>query len=82
MIACSTLTQWVGQTGVQLQPLVDVLCEMVLAQGVIHAEETLVQMLAPGEKKTHRGYVWAYCSTPFSTLKAVITIRTGRLTAV
>lgn len=29
-------------------------------------------MLAPGEKKTHRGYVWAYCSTPFSSLKAVV----------
>src|SRR3546814_5179329 len=59
-IARSTLAQWVGQTGVQLQPLVDALREQVLAQGVIHADETPVQMLAPGEKKTHRAYVWAY----------------------
>ena len=29
-------------------------------------------MLAPGEKKTHRAYVWAYCTTPFSALKAVV----------
>lgn len=72
MIARSTLAQWVGQTGVQLQPLVDALRETVLAQGVIHADETPVQMLAPGEKKAHRAYVWAYCSTPFSTLKAVV----------
>ncbi|MNT14711.1 Transposase IS66 family protein [compost metagenome] len=71
-IARSTLAQWVGQTGVQLQPLVDALRETVLAQGVIHADETPVQMLAPGEKKTHRAYVWAYCTTPFSALKAVV----------
>ncbi|MNV62651.1 Transposase IS66 family protein [compost metagenome] len=56
----------------QLQPLVDALREAVLAQRVIHADETPVQMLAPGEKKTHRAYVWAYSSTPFSALKAVV----------
>ncbi len=71
-IARSTLAQWVGQTGVQLQPLVDALRETILAQGVIHADETPVQMLAPGQKKTHRAYVWAYCTTPFSPLKAVV----------
>ena len=49
-ITRSTLAQWVGQTGVQLQPLVDVLRETVLDQGVIHADETPVQMLAPGQK--------------------------------
>ncbi|WP_248694596.1 IS66 family transposase [Pseudomonas fulva] len=68
----STLAQWVGQTGVQLQPLVDALREAVLGQRVMHADETPVQMLAPGEKKTHRAYVWAYCTTPFSALKAVV----------
>ncbi len=46
--------------------------EAVLNQGVIHADETPVQMLAPGEKKTHRAYVWAYSTTPFSALKAVV----------
>ncbi|KFE46852.1 IS66 family transposase [Pseudomonas congelans] len=71
-IARSTLAQWVGQTGVQLQPLVEALREAVLAQRVVHADETPVQMLAPGEKKTHRAYVWAYCTTPFSALKAVV----------
>lgn len=68
----STLAQWVSQTGVQLQPLVDALREVVLAQRVVHADETPVQMLAPGEKKTHRAYVWAYSTTPFSSLKAVV----------
>ncbi len=70
-IARSTLAQWVAQTGVQLQPLVDALRETVLAQGVIHADETPVQMLPPGEK-THRAYAWAYCTTPNSALKAVV----------
>lgn len=44
----STLAQWVGRCGVQLQPLVDALRDMVLEQNVVHADETPVQMLAPG----------------------------------
>ena len=44
----------------------------MLNQGVIHADETAVQMLAPGEKKTRRAYVWAYSTTPFSALKAMV----------
>lgn len=39
---------------------------------MIHADETPVQMLAPGEKKIHRAYVWADCTTPFSALQAVV----------
>ena len=56
----------------QLQPLVDALREAVLGQRVIHADETPVQMLTPGEKKTHRAYVWAYSTTHFADLKAVV----------
>lgn len=44
----------------------------MLAEDVIHEDETPVQMLAPGEKKTHRAYVWAYSATPFSAPKAVV----------
>ena len=68
----STLGQWVGQTGVQLQPLDDAAREAVLAKRVVHADETPLQMLAPGEKKIHRAYVWAYSSMPLSALKAVV----------
>jgi transposase len=71
-IARSTLADWVGQTGVQLQPLVDALKETLFDQAVMHADETPVPMLAPGEKKTQRAYIWAYCSTPFSAFKAVV----------
>jgi transposase len=35
VIPRSTLAQWVGQTGVKLQPLVDALREEVLAQRVV-----------------------------------------------
>src|SRR5690606_12570477 len=68
----STLAQWVGQCGVQLQPLVDALRQTLLQQTVLHADETPVQMLKPGNGKTHRAYLWSYCSTAFDPMKAVI----------
>src|SRR5690554_5898692 len=66
----STLAEWVGACGVQLQPLADALRNTLLEHNVLHADETPVSMLAPGKKKTHKAYVWAYCTTPFSNLKA------------
>lgn len=68
----STLVQWVGTTGVQLQPLVDALRDVVLGQQVIRADETPVRMLAPGSKKTHRSYVWAYATSQFYETAAVV----------
>lgn len=73
----STLGQWVGMCGVQLQPLVDALKAHVLRHGVLHADETPVQMLSPGIKpgekgKTHRAYIWAYSPGAFEDLRAVI----------
>jgi transposase len=68
----STLAQWVGACGVQLQPLVDALRDAVLQHNVVHADETPVQMLTPGAKKTHRAYVWAYATSPFADLNAVV----------
>lgn len=68
----STLAQWVGVTGAQLQPLVDALRNVVFGQQVIHADETPVQMLVPGSKKTHRSYVWAYATSQFSNVAAVV----------
>ena len=71
-IARSTLADWVGRCGVALQPLVDALRESLVTHPVLHADETPVQMLAPGKKKTHRAYVWAYASTTFSDVKGVV----------
>lgn len=47
----STLAQWVGICGVQLQPLVDALKGEILSHAVLHADETPVEMLKPGNKK-------------------------------
>jgi transposase len=44
----STLAQWVGVCGVQLQPLVDAMKTQILQHRVLHADETPVQMLKPG----------------------------------
>ena len=68
----STLAQWVGSCGVQLQPLVDALRQAMLERGVLHADETPVAMLVPGKGKTHRAYVWTYGTTSYDSLKAVI----------
>lgn len=72
MIARSTLAAWVGQCGVQLQPLVDALAVELRRQPVLHADETPLAMLKPGHGKTHRAYVWSYCTTQFSPLQAVV----------
>jgi transposase len=71
-IARSTLAQWVGECGVQLQPLVDALSAEMLRHEVLHADETPVAMLKPGHGKTHRAYLWSYCTTQFNSMKAVV----------
>ena len=71
-IARSTLAQWVGECGVQLQPLVDALVAELLRHDVLHADETPVAMLKPGNGKTHRAYIWTYCTTRFNDTKAVV----------
>jgi len=44
----STLAEWVGTCGVQLQPLVDALRNALLEHTVLHADETPVSMLGSG----------------------------------
>ncbi|WP_418319047.1 IS66 family transposase [Piscinibacter sakaiensis] len=71
-IARSTLAQWVGECGAQLQPLVDALSAELLRHDVLHADETPVAMLKPGNKKTHKAYIWTYCTTRLNATKAVV----------
>jgi transposase len=74
-IARSTLAQWVGECGVQLQPLVDALAAEMLKSTVLHADETPVAMLKPAhlrDGKTHKAYLWSYCTTHFNPMKAVV----------
>jgi transposase len=71
-IARSTLASWVGECGAQLQPLVDALSAELLRHDVLHADETPVAMLKPGNKRTHKAYIWTYCTTSFNATKAVV----------
>jgi len=68
----STLAQWVGACGVRLQPLVDALRATLLEGAVLHADETPVAMLKPGNGKTHRAYIWSYSSTQFDSVPGQI----------
>ncbi len=56
----STMAEWIGASGVALQPLVDRMREALLQQPVLHADETPVGMLDPGAGKTKRAYLFAY----------------------
>ena len=48
------MAQWIGICGVRLAPLAAALREFVLGHRVVHADETPVQLLAPGRGKTKR----------------------------
>ena len=68
----STLSEWTGRVGFALMPLVQALKEEIFKYGVLHADETPVAMLSPGDGKTHRSYIWAYAPGQFEDMKAVI----------
>ncbi len=68
----STLAAWVGQCGARLQPLVEALKAHLLHCQVLHADETPVAVLAPGNGKTQRAYLWAYAAATSEGLKAVV----------
>ena len=68
----SSMAQWIGICGVRLAPLAAALREFVLGHSVVHADETPVQLLAPGRGKTKRAYMWVYRTTDFVAQRAVL----------
>src|SRR5271168_1710489 len=56
----STLADWVGGTSELLDPLVETLRHYVMAAGKVHADDTPVPVLAPGNGKTKTGRLWTY----------------------
>lgn len=56
----STLADWVGQCSVLLRPLVEALNRYVLSAAKVHADDTPVPVLSPGEGKTKTGRLWPY----------------------
>ena len=56
----STLADWVGGTSKLLQPLVEALRRQVMSAEKLHADDTPVPVLAPGNGKTKTGRLWTY----------------------
>lgn len=56
----STMAGWVEQVHDLLEPLVAALGRHVLHAAKIHADDTPVKVLAPGEGKTRTGRLWVY----------------------
>ncbi len=59
-LARSTMADWVGDTHTLLQPLVDAIRRHVLATEKLHADDTPIPMLAPGNGKTRTARLWTY----------------------
>ncbi|OJF19272.1 IS66 family transposase, partial [Escherichia coli] len=58
----SLLTGWVDACCRLLSPLEEALHGYVLTDGKLHADDTPVQVLLPGTKKTETGRGWAHVS--------------------
>ena len=56
----SQLADWIGKSAWLLEPLAQKIGEHVMAGSVIHADDTPVQVLAPGHGKTKTGRFWVY----------------------
>jgi len=56
----SLLAKWVGHAATLLQPLVEALRRHVMAATKLHADDTPVPVLAPGNGKTKTGRLWVY----------------------
>ena len=56
----STLADWVCGTSQLLEPLVESLRRHVMAAEKLHADDTPVPVLAPGNGKTKTGRLWTY----------------------
>ena len=56
----STLAGWVGSASELLAPLVEEIRKHVTAASKIHADDTPVPVLAPGNGKTSTGRLWTY----------------------
>jgi hypothetical protein len=56
----STMAAWVGGTSRLLEPLVEALRRHVMSAQKLHADDTPVPVLAPGNGKTKTGRLWTY----------------------
>lgn len=59
-LARSTLCDWIAQSAVVLEPLVDLMRSRILLSHVINADETPVPVLDPTRDSTRKSYLWTY----------------------
>jgi hypothetical protein len=80
ILSRSTLADWVGRIGVALAPLVDRLVWHLRQRSSLHADETPVPQLDPGNGKTKKAYLWAYRSNDLQPGSKIIVFdyQTGR----
>ena len=57
-ISRQIMSEWVMRCGKALKPLFDEMTKHVLQSGNVFADETPIDMLAPGNGKTEQGYMW------------------------
>jgi len=67
-LAPLTATGWPRE----VMPLVEALKALLLTRPVLHADETPVAMLKPGNGKTHRASLWSYATTQYDALRGVV----------
>jgi transposase len=56
----STLADWIGGASELLKPLYEALRRYVMSVRKLHADDTPVPVLAPGQGKTKQGRLWTY----------------------
>jgi len=56
----STLADWVGQSARLLRPLIEAVGVHVMSAGRVHADDTTVPVLSPGNGKAKTGRLWCY----------------------
>jgi transposase len=71
-IARSSMASWVGQCGVQLDPLAQALRQHLVKQAVLHADETPIKLLSPGSGKTQTAYAWLVRSSDLETTQRAV----------
>ena len=59
-LARATLASWVGEAATLLDPLVAAIERHVMAATKLHADDTPVPVLSPGNGRTKTGRLWAY----------------------
>nr|WP_229207071.1 IS66 family transposase [Duganella sp. Root336D2] len=76
----STQSEWIGKVGVAVQPLCDRLAQLLRQRPCLHADETPVRQLDPGQGKTKQAYLWAYRSNSLDEGPPIIVFdyQTGR----